>query len=52
MPRFTSRRDFLRQTGVGALMTHLAMSLPSLGWAAAASPIKKKRLVFIFSPTV
>ncbi len=50
MPQFHSRRDFLRQTGVGVLAAHFAMSLPSLGWAAAASPIKKKRLVFIFSP--
>src|SRR6056297_1275962 len=44
-----SRREFLKSLGIGTAAAHFALSLPSLGWAAAASP-QKKRLVFVFSP--
>ncbi|MEM9643567.1 MAG: DUF1552 domain-containing protein [Planctomycetota bacterium] len=44
-----SRRDFLRNLGIGAAASHFALSLPSLGFAATTS-VRKKRLVFVFSP--
>lgn len=43
-----SRRDFLRDLGVGAAAIPFAMNLPSL--AMANEPARKKRLVIIFSP--
>jgi hypothetical protein len=46
----TSRREFLLKTGVSAAAAHFLLGLPSLGWAASASEVRKKRLVFIFSP--
>lgn len=50
MKRFTSRREFLVNTGVSAAAANFLFSLPSLGWAASSGTPKKKRMVFIFSP--
>jgi len=50
MPRITSRREFLLKTGVSAAAANFLFSLPSLGWAAAETSVRKKRVVFIFSP--
>lgn len=46
----SSRREFLKRTGLSAAAANLLMGLPSLGWAAAATSKPKKRIVFVFSP--
>ena len=43
-----SRRDFLRELGLGAAALPFFMNLPSLGFANQAA--RKKRLVIMFSP--
>jgi len=43
-----SRRDFLRDLGIGAAALPFVLNLPSL--ARAAEPARKKRLVIMFSP--
>ncbi|MBV8881541.1 MAG: DUF1552 domain-containing protein [Planctomycetaceae bacterium] len=49
MIRYSSRREFLRDLGVGAAAAPFLMQLPSLGYAATgAAP--KQRLVVLFSP--
>ncbi|APW59302.1 DUF1552 domain-containing protein [Paludisphaera borealis] len=48
MARTRNRRDFLRELGVSAAALPFAMNLPSLGFAA--EPMRKKRLVVMFSP--
>src|SRR5258706_10491198 len=49
MMRFRSRREFLRDLGVGAAAAPFLTQLPSLGFAAEAAPAKQ-RLVIMFSP--
>jgi Protein of unknown function (DUF1552) len=43
-----SRRDFLREFGIGAASLPFLMNLPSLGFANQG--VRKKRLVVMFSP--
>jgi len=49
MTRTRSRREFLRDLGVGAAAAPFLLQLPSLGYAAASAPAKQ-RLVIMFSP--
>jgi hypothetical protein len=44
----TSRRDFIRDLGIGAAALPFFLNLPSLGFANQAT--RKKRLVVMFSP--
>ncbi len=48
MSRFASRRDFLRDLGIGAATLPFLLNLPSLGFANQAA--RKQRLIVIFSP--
>ncbi|MBX9585234.1 MAG: DUF1552 domain-containing protein [Gemmataceae bacterium] len=48
MTRFRSRRDFLRDLGIGASALPFVGNLPSLGFANQAR--RKQRLVVMFSP--
>jgi len=48
MRRDTSRRRFLRELGIGAAALPFALNLPSLG--AAATSVRKQRLILVFSP--
>ena len=48
MAHSTSRRDFLRDLGIGAASLPFFLNLPSLGFANQAA--RKKRLVVMFSP--
>ncbi len=47
-PIQASRRDFLRDLGIGAAALPFFLNLPSLGFANQAA--RKKRLVIMFSP--
>ncbi len=49
MMRDRSRREFLRDLGVGAAAAPFLAQLPSLGFAATA-PATKQRLIIMFSP--
>jgi hypothetical protein len=49
MTHFTSRREFLRNLGIGAAALPYVVNLPSLGLAAPTVP-RRKRLVVVFSP--
>ncbi|MFN3484608.1 MAG: DUF1552 domain-containing protein [Planctomycetota bacterium] len=49
MKLYRSRREFLRDLGVGAAAAPFLVGLPSLGWAASAAG-PRKRLVIVFSP--
>src|SRR5436190_15662061 len=49
MTRHQSRREFLRDLGVGAAAAPFLAQLPSLGLAASGGPAKQ-RLVIMFSP--
>ncbi len=49
MKRFQSRREFLRDLGVGAAAAPFLTQLPSLGFGADGGPAKQ-RLVVMFSP--
>lgn len=44
----TSRREFLRRSGISAATLPFLMNLSSLGWASTTAP--RKRLVVIFTP--
>ncbi len=48
MPRYSSRRDFLRDLGIGAAALPFALNLPSLGFANQGQ--RKQRLIVMFSP--
>ncbi|MFO0849741.1 MAG: DUF1552 domain-containing protein [Gemmataceae bacterium] len=48
MPHTTTRREFVRQLGLGAASLPFLTNLPGLGFANTAR--KKQRLVFLFSP--
>lgn len=48
MPSGRSRREFLRQLGIGVAAAPFVLHLPSLGFAATG--VRKKRLVIMFSP--
>lgn len=48
MPRFHSRRDFVRTLGLSAAAVPFVLNLPSLAGAAGAR--RKQRLVIVFSP--
>src|SRR3954469_13609819 len=48
MPRFSSRRDFIRDLGLGAAALPFVLNLPSLGFANQQK--RKQRLVVMFSP--
>jgi hypothetical protein len=50
MTRFTNRREFLRDLGVGAAAAPFLAQLPSLGFAAETPAAPKQRLVIMFSP--
>jgi len=44
----TSRREFLKRTGITATTLPFLMNLSSLGWASTS--VRRKRLVVIFTP--
>jgi hypothetical protein len=48
MAQRSTRREFVRNLGVGAASLPFVLSLPSLGWASTTR--RKQRLVVIFSP--
>ena len=48
MPRFASRREFLRSLGLSAAALPFLMNLPSLGFANQGQ--RKQRLIVMFSP--
>src|SRR5438876_8631051 len=48
MTRTTSRREFIRNLGIGAASLPFVLNLPSLGFANQQR--RKQRLVVIFSP--
>ncbi|MEZ6111717.1 MAG: DUF1552 domain-containing protein [Pirellulaceae bacterium] len=48
MLHHATRRDFLRNIGVGAATLPFVLNLPSLGWANTQT--RKKRMVVMFSP--
>lgn len=48
MSSYSSRREFLKRTGITAASLPFLMNLSSLGWASTATP--RKRLVVIFTP--
>jgi hypothetical protein len=48
MPAFTSRREFVRDLGLGSASLPFILNLPSLGFANQAK--RKQRLVVMFSP--
>lgn len=49
MSRITTRREFVRNLGLGAAASSFVLGLPSLGLAAGTAP-RKQRLVIVFSP--
>ncbi|HVR87581.1 MAG TPA: DUF1552 domain-containing protein [Planctomycetota bacterium] len=49
MMRYSSRREFLRDLGVGAAAAPFLTQLPSLGFARDTGPAKQ-RLIIMFSP--
>src|SRR6476469_2295151 len=49
MPTQASRREFLRNLGIGAAAVPFVLNLPSLGLAAPVVP-RRKRLIVVFSP--
>jgi hypothetical protein len=48
MPRISSRREFIRDLGLGAAALPFVLNLPSLGFANQQR--RKQRLVILFSP--
>ncbi len=48
MPLYRSRREFIRDLGIGAAAVPFVLNLPSLGFANQAK--RKQRLVIMFSP--
>src|SRR4029079_11107390 len=49
MSTFSSRREFLRNLGIGAAAVPFVLNLQSLGLAAPVVP-RRQRLVVVFSP--
>src|SRR4051812_38589861 len=49
MTTYTSRREFLRNLGIGAAAIPFVLNLQSLGLAAPVVP-RRKRLIVVFSP--
>jgi hypothetical protein len=49
MSTYASRREFLRNLGIGAAAVPFVLNLPSLGFASAA-PARRQRLIVMFSP--
>src|SRR3954466_4760088 len=49
MTTYTSRRDFLRNLGIGAAAVPFVLNLQSLGLAAPVVP-RRNRLIVVFSP--
>ncbi|MDG2380826.1 MAG: DUF1552 domain-containing protein [Pirellulaceae bacterium] len=47
---YSTRRNFLRKSGLSALGVNLALGLPSLTRATVEKPLRKQRLIFLFSP--
>jgi hypothetical protein len=50
MTTYASRREFLRNLGVGAAAVPFVLNLPSLGFASSSAPARRQRLVVMFSP--
>lgn len=50
MSPFNNRREFVRKFGLSTAALPFIAHLPSLGLASSDTSVKKKRLVFIFSP--
>ena len=50
MTQFTTRREVLRNLGIGAAALPLVWNLPSLGLGGPQSQGRKRRLVVMFSP--
>src|SRR5262245_9334594 len=50
MTTYASRREFLRNLGIGAASMPFFLNLSSLGYAAASATTRKQRLVVMFSP--
>jgi Protein of unknown function (DUF1552) len=50
MTTYASRREFLRNLGVGAAAVPLVLNLPSLGFASSTASARRQRLVVMFSP--
>lgn len=48
MPRYNSRRQFLKEMGLSAAALPFLMNMPSLGFANTSA--RKKRLIVMFSP--
>ena len=48
VPLYRSRREFIRDLGIGAAAVPFVLNLPSLGFANQAK--RKQRLVIMFSP--
>src|SRR4051812_19155067 len=49
MTDYSSRREFLRNLGIGAAAVPFVLNLQSLGLAAPVVP-RRKRLIVVFSP--
>jgi hypothetical protein len=49
MTTYASRREFLRNLGIGAAAAPFVLNLPSLGFANSA-PARRQRLIVMFSP--
>ena len=49
MSTYASRREFLRNLGIGAAAVPFVMNLPSLGYANTPSA-RRQRLIVMFSP--
>lgn len=50
MTTYASRREFLRNLGIGAASVPFFLNLPSLGFAASSAATRRQRLVVMFSP--
>ena len=50
MTTYASRREFLRNLGVGAAAVPFVLNLPSLGFASGSATARRQRLVVMFSP--
>jgi hypothetical protein len=49
MSTYASRREFLRNLGIGAAAVPFVLNLPSLGFASTV-PARRQRLIVMFSP--
>jgi hypothetical protein len=50
MTRYSTRRELLRNLGIGAAVAPLVWNLPSLSLGGTPPPVRKRRLVVMFSP--